>query len=161
MSCEEYDPRAVVDLGLHREVVARLSAMIGNLTANMNCFSRERDGAMRVADMHQKIVDERNAQIREYQATEEAIKALLKEGTDDADCTDEGAMPVGARVNIELAAEYNRGRREMYDGLMEVVRFSLSEARAYDKGERVHAYDLLLRRLRQEAEELGVLEVTL
>jgi hypothetical protein len=78
---------------LHRAVVTRVTA--------------ERDAA-------QKTVELRDGIIADHQATEAAIEALLDEGTRDGGIRLDGEYrrPLGQRVNLELQAEFQRGRAE-------------------------------------------------
>lgn len=61
-----------------------------------------------------KTVELRDGIIADHQATEAAIAALLDEGTCDMGIRLDGEYrsPLGQRVNLELQAEYQRGRTE-------------------------------------------------
>jgi hypothetical protein len=67
----------------------------------------ERDEAWRTVELRDGI-------IADHQATEAAIEALLDEGTRDMGIRLDGEYrrPLGQRVNLELQAEYQRGRAE-------------------------------------------------
>lgn len=115
-----------------------------------------RDDALVLAEARAREVEQRDIKIREYKATEKAIESLLKIGADEGEYAVTELLPIGSRVNLELMAEYRRGLQEMCDAMMEVVHFSISEAEAH--GARVHreAYTLMEKRMREQAEEMGI-----